>query len=68
MNISMTMSRDYSPIIAQGVDEDTDDLEPMDPSIFFGIDDDDALEEEEDELFEEEEDEEDIPAEEEEEY
>ncbi len=66
MNISMTMLRDYSPIIAQGVDEDTDDLEPMDPSIFFGIDEDDDLDEGDDDLFDDEE--EDAPIEEEEEY
>lgn len=35
----MTMLRDYSSIIAQDVDEDTDDLEPVDPSVFFGLDD-----------------------------
>lgn len=35
----MTMLRGYSLIIAQDVDEDTDDLEPVDPSVFFGLDD-----------------------------
>lgn len=66
--ISMAILSDYSSLKAQSVDEDTDDLEPMDPSIFLGIDDDDDLEEEEgDDLFEEEE--EDIPGiEDEEEY
>lgn len=59
----MTMSRDYSPIIAHGVDEDTDDLEPLDPSVFLGADDDDLEEEPED--FDDEEEEE-LPEEEEE--
>ena len=67
MNISMTMLRDYSPIIAQGVDEDTDDLEPMDPSIFFGIEDGEDLDEDEDDLLEDDEEEE-IPEIEEDEY
>ncbi len=35
------MLRDYSSTIAQDVDEDTDDLEPVDPSVFFGLDDED---------------------------
>jgi hypothetical protein len=54
----MTMLRDYSHIIAHDVDEDTDDLEPVDPSVFFGIDEDDDADEDDDGLFE---DDEDVP-------
>lgn len=55
--LSMTILSDYSSLKAQSVEEDTDDLEPMDPGVFFGIEDDDDTEEEEgDDLFEEEDD------------
>lgn len=43
----MLTLRDYSPAIAQDVDEDTE-LEPTGPSIFFGAEDDEDLEENDD--------------------
>lgn len=59
----MLTLRDYSPAMAQGVEEDTE-LEPMEPSIFFGTEDDDELED--DEEIDSDEDDDDVPEEEEE--
>jgi hypothetical protein len=62
------MSRGYSSIIAQDVDEDIDDLEPSNPSIFLDADDDDDLVEGDDLFVEEEEEEDDDVLDDEEEF
>ncbi len=60
----MLTLRDYSPAMAQDIDEDTE-LEPTSPSIFFGAEDDEDLEDDED-IDSDEDDDDDIPEEEEE--
>lgn len=62
----MTMFRDYSHIIAQGVNEELDDMTP-DPSIPFDAEDDD-LEGEDDGLDEEDDEDDEIPEDDEDEY
>lgn len=52
------MLRDYSSIIAHDIDEDTDDLEPVDPSVFFGLDEDDGIDEDDTDMEDEDDDEE----------